>query len=291
MSSVRVWIGAIRPQTLTAGVAPVLVGSALAVADGVFSPGPALAALVGALLIQIGTNLFNDWADFVRGADGPDRLGPARATAQGWLTERQVLSACLLTFLAAIMVGGYLAWVGGWPIVVIGLLSIAAGLAYTGGPYPLAYVGLGDPFVLVFFGVVAVSGTYWLQAMTLTPAVLVASVCVGALATAILVVNNLRDRHSDARAGKRTLVVRFGALFARAEYVALLGAAYLLVVVAVVAGVAPIGWLLVLVTLPLAASELRAVRTTDGAALNRHLGGTGRLGLVFAVALSIGALL
>lgn len=287
----QVWWAAIRPATLAAGATPVLVGTTLAAADGVAQPLAAAAALCGAILIQIGTNLFNDYADFVRGADTGDRLGPARVTQKGWLTTREVAWASVAAFGLAVAVGTYLVAIGGWPILVVGALSVACGVLYTGGPWPLGYIGLGDVFVLIFLGVVAVCGTYYVQASVVTPAALLASVGVGAMATAILVVNNLRDRHTDRVAGKRTLVVRFGATFARAEYVALVGLALAIPPLGWAIGVAEPGWMLALLCAPLAGSEVRGVLRTDGVGLNRHLGGTARVGLVYGVLLSVGVLL
>jgi 1,4-dihydroxy-2-naphthoate octaprenyltransferase len=282
-ATTRSWISAIRPATLTASVGPVLVGSALAHADGRLHLPSAAGALLGAALIQIGTNLVNDVADFRRGADGEDRLGPPRAVQQGWLTERAVTRAAFAAFAGALVVGAALVARGGWPVVLIGTASVSAGIAYTAGPWPLGYHGLGDVFVLAFFGVVAVCGTYFVQALTVTPTVVAASVAIGSLATAILVVNNLRDRETDARVGKRTLAVRFGARFARAEYAALLGSAYVIS--------ASFGWLAPLLTLPWAAAEVRAIRSADGAALNPHLGRTAGLGLAFCALLAAGVVL
>ncbi len=290
-STPTIWLAAIRPATLTAGVAPVLVGTALAFSDGVFHPWPALAALAGALLIQIGTNLFNDYADFEKGADTEERIGPARAVQKGWLTAHQVAAASAVAFAAAVAVGVYLVMVAGWPIVVLGLASVACGVLYTGGPRPLGYVGLGDVFVLAFFGVAAVCGTYYVQALTVSAAAVLCSLAVGALATAILVVNNLRDRFTDAKAGKRTLAVRFGARFARAEYVVLVAGAYAAVVAGWASGIGGAGWLLALLSAPLAVAEVRGVLASDGPALNAHLGGTARLGIVFGGLLALGAVL
>jgi 1,4-dihydroxy-2-naphthoate polyprenyltransferase len=287
----RIAAAAIRPATLWVSVVPVFVGSALAAADGSFLWLPALAALVGALLIQIGTNLVNDAADFASGADDATRLGPARATQRGWLDGRAVWAAAWACFLLALIPGGYLVAVAGWPLVAIGGVSILSGLAYTAGPYPLGYIGLGDVFVLVFFGGVAVGGTYYVQALTLTPRVALAAIPVGLLATAILVVNNLRDRDGDARVGKRTLVVRFGERFGRRQYAACLVLAYGLPALAVALGHVSVGWLLPLVSLPLALIQLRALRTVDGAALNPHLGATARLQLIYGLLAAGGALL
>ncbi len=274
------WVAAIRPATLTAAVGPVLVGTALASADGVAHLPAAGAALLGALLIQIGTNLVNDLADFRRGADDADRLGPPRAVQRGWLTERAVAAGAACAFAGALAVGTYLVWRGGWPIAALGLASVGAAVAYTAGPWPLGYHGLGDLFVLAFFGLAAVGGTYYVQAGTVTPAVIAAGVAVGALATAILVVNNLRDRHTDARVGKRTLAVRFGASFARLEYAALLAVAYVIA--------ASAGWVAPLLSLPWAVLQVRSLRSADGAALNAHLGSTAKLGLAFSVLLALG---
>jgi 1,4-dihydroxy-2-naphthoate octaprenyltransferase len=284
----KAWWLAIRPRTLTAGSVPVAVGTGLAYAHGKAAWLPAVAALVGALLIQIGTNLGNDYHDHKSGADGPDRLGPERASAQGWIDPSSVLAGALVCFGAAILLGIYLVAVGGWPVVAIGLTSVLAGYAYTGGPYPLGYHGLGDLFVLVFFGAVAVLGTYYVQALTVVPAGWLAAIPVGGLGTAILVVNNLRDLRSDARAGKRTLIVRFGERFGRAEYATMLLASF-----ATPPALLALGWagpavLLPLVSLPLAIGPWRLVRTAAGAPLNAALAGTAKLQLVFGLLFAIG---
>lgn len=262
----------------------------MAAADGSWDLGVVVAALVGAILIQIGTNLFNDYEDFKRGADNENRLGPARATQRGWLTPAQVLRGAVISFIGAVLAGITLVVIGGWPIVAVGLVSILCGVLYTGGPYPLAYVGLGDLFVMLFFGNVAVTATYFLHTATITPEVLWASVAVGAIATAILVVNNLRDRHTDALAHKRTLAVRLGARFSRIQYTALLAAAYVIPAGLALFTARP-GWALCLLSAPLALGETRAVWTRDGAALNPHLGGTARLGLVHGALMAVGVLL
>ena len=238
VSGARAWMLAARPKTLSAAAAPVFVGTGLAAAHGTYLPAPAAAALVGALLIQIGTNLANDYYDFVRGGDTEDRVGPTRVTQAGIIPPKQVWWGMVLTLLAALLVGIYLVSVGGWPIVWIGLASLGCAVAYTGGPYPLAYHGLGDPFVFVFFGLVAVGGTYWVQAPTLPGDVLLAGVGVGALNTAILVANNLRDLETDAVAGKRTLAVRLGLLGSRIEYVLLVAVGFSVPLL----GVALYGW-------------------------------------------------
>ncbi|WP_418284628.1 1,4-dihydroxy-2-naphthoate polyprenyltransferase [Halorubrum sp. DTA46] len=298
----RAWMIAARPQTLPAAAAPVIVGVGLAIEAGAFAPLPALAAFVGAALIQIGTNFANDYYDAIQGADTDDREGFTRVVASGLIEPGEVKRAMWLTFAAAILVGTYLVSVGGVPILVIGLASVAAGIAYTGGPYPLGYHGLGDLFVFVFFGVVAVTGTYYVQAAalvggafplwipsgTVTLAAVVASLPIAALSTNILVVNNVRDREEDAQTGKRTLAVRFGYRFARVEYLALLALAYLTPFWFLARGYG-LATLLPLVTLPLAAAVARTVLTeTAGDALNPALESTGKLLAAYAVAFAVG---
>jgi 1,4-dihydroxy-2-naphthoate octaprenyltransferase len=289
----RVWIQAIRPKTLTAAVVPVLVGTGLAYAHGGARLAPALAALVGALLIQIGTNLTNDYYDFKKGADTAARLGPPRVTQQGLIPPGHVLTAALGAFALALLVGLYLTWVGGWPILVIGVASVLSGYAYTGGPFPLGYHGLGDVFVLVFFGFVAVGGTYFVQTGSVTPAVWLAGLPVGALGTALLAVNNLRDVDTDVTAGKRTLAVRFGRSFARGEYGTLLVVAFAAPALMKALGLAGTEALLSWLAAPLALGPLRGVMNEQGVALNVALHGTARLqlgfGCLFALGLALGS--
>ncbi len=284
----KAWALATRPKTLVAGVVPVAVGSALAFHDGAFSVPVALAALVGALFIQVGTNLANDYYDFKKGADTSKRLGPPRATQQGWLAPKTVLTGAFVCFASAFVVGMYLVSVAGVPIVVIGLTSILAGYAYTGGPFPLAYHGLGDVFVLVFFGFVAVGGTYFAQTQTLTMTTLFAAVPVGLLGVALLAVNNTRDAETDVEAGKRTLVVRFGTGFGKAEYLATIVVSALVPVALWATGRATSWVLLPLISLPLALAPARLVLGQRGAVLNQALAGTARLQLVFGVLFAIG---
>jgi len=302
VSRTRAWVMASRPQTFPAAASPVIVGVGLAVRDGVFAPLPALFALVGALLIQIGTNFANDYYDAVQGADTADREGFTRVTAGGLIDPAEVKRAMYLTFAAAILVGVYLVYVGGLPILVVGLLSVASGIAYTGGPYPLGYHGLGDVFVFVFFGLVAVTGTYyvqaaavladafplWIPAGTVTLAALVASLPVAAISTDILVVNNVRDREEDAASGKNTLAVKFGYTFSRAEYVALLVLAYLVPGWFYVTTADPAVFLPYL-SLPLAALVTRTVLTeTKGEVLNPALSRTGQLLALYSVLFAVG---
>lgn len=287
-SALAAWALATRPKTLVAGVVPVAVGSALAVRAGVFQTLPALSCLVGALFIQIGTNLVNDFFDFKRGADTAERLGPARATQQGWLSPRAVFTGAMVCFGLAFAVGLYLVWVAGWPLVVIGLTSLLAGYSYTGGPFPLAYHGLGDIFVLVFFGFVAVGGTYFVQAGTVTPTVLLAALPVGLLGVALLAVNNTRDEPTDRAAKKRTLVVRFGPSFGRAEYVACVALSALVPPLMWGLGLASPWVLLAWLALPLAVPPLRLVLKQSGATLNLALAQTARLQLVFGILFAAG---
>jgi 1,4-dihydroxy-2-naphthoate octaprenyltransferase len=287
VSTREAWVMAARPQTLPAGASPVVVGMGLAVNAGVFTPLPALAALVGALLIQVGTNFANDYYDAVKGADTDDREGFTRVTAGGLIPPRQVKYAMVATYGLAVVVGAYLVAVGGVPILVVGLSSIAAGILYTGGPYPYGYRGLGDLFVFVYFGVVAVTGTYYVQAVTaagvgLFPtwmppgtvplSAVVASLPAAGLSTAILVVNNIRDRETDAQAGKQTLAVLLGYRWSRVEFLALVGMAYVVPVVFAVDPAYGLPALAPLASLPLAAAVSRTVLTsTDGGALNPAL--------------------
>jgi 1,4-dihydroxy-2-naphthoate octaprenyltransferase len=267
---------------------PVIVGTAVAIGEGVFRLGPALAALLGALLIQIGTNLANDVFDYQKGADTTARLGPLRVTQAGLLSPGQVLAGMWLTFGLAVLIGIYLVVLGGWPIVVIGLLSIASGIAYTGGPFPLGYRGLGDLFVFIFFGLVAVCGTYYVQAGAVSTAAWWASVPIGLLATAILVVNNLRDIDTDRAAGKKTLAVRFGAKGAQAEYALLVGLAYFVPGVMGLTGISTPWVLLVWLSIPLAIRQMRFVFTETGRVLNQALAGTARLELIYGLLFSVG---
>ena len=265
-----------------------LVGTGAAWADGAFAAGPALAALVGASLLQVGANFANDVFDFERGADTEERLGPQRATQQGWITAAQMKRAMWLAFAGAMLAGLYLTWVAGWPVMALGLLSIAAAYLYTGGPKPYGYLGLGDLSVFVFFGFGAVAGTYYVQAHTVSALSLWASVPVGALATAILVVNNLRDIETDRRANKLTLAVRLGDAATRHYYALLLAAAYAVPVGLVIAGRAG-GWaLLPFLSLPLAVRLARRMRSERGLSLNGCLVQTARLEVVFGVLFALG---
>ena len=284
-----VWWLATRPKTLPAAVLPVFIGGVLARADGVFVWPPWLAALAGALLIQIGTNFTNDLCDFLKGTDDADRIGPRRATQAGWVSPARMRVAVIVVFMLAVLVGVYLVMRGGWPVVAIGLASIACGVLYTAGPRPLGYLGLGDLFVLLFYGPVAVGGTYYVVTLDMTAAVLALSVPPALMATAVLAVNNLRDVDSDRRTGKRTLAVRLGRGFARAEYVTLIAVAALFPLLFAF-GPAGRPWVaLTLLVLPAAWPVARRVlRETDGPALNEALAATGRLMLLYGLLFAIG---
>ena len=302
----KVLVLATRPNTLAASFTPVLVGFAVASRElGALDPAPAFRFWVFACLIQIGTNLHNDYADFVKGADTDERVGQARATQKGWLSPGQTAGLSTAALVAAASIGASLArrpGCGGW-MTFVTVTSVFNALAYTGGPFPLGYVGLGnvsigysglgDVFVFAYFGLVATLAPYYLALEEGAPracpgALLAAAVAVGCLATAIIVVNNLRDRHTDVRAGKRTLAVRFGGAAARAEYLALVLAAYGAVAACVALRAAPAAWLLPLLSAPLAAKTTRSVFAEEGAALNAYVGGTAKLQLLFGLLLTAG---
>ena len=300
----RAWLMAARPQTLPAAAAPVLVGTGLAVYRDVFAPLPALAALVGALLIQVGTNFANDYYDAQSGVDSDEREGFTRVTQSGLIGPTEIRRAMVGTFALAIVLGTYLVFVGGLPIVVVGLSSVAAGVLYAGGPYPFGSYGLGDFFVFVFFGLVAVTGTYYVQAAsfaqsfplwlppgTLPLAAVVASLPAAGLSTNILVVNNLRDRETDMAAGKRSLAVIVGYRWSRVEFLCMTGMAYTIPLVFWLTGYGALV-LAPLLTLPYAARIAATVLTrTDGDALNPALEQVGKLlaahSLLFALGLAV----
>lgn len=290
-SRFKVWWAAIRPATLWAGAAPVFVGAGLSVQAQVGWDQARiltlLSALIGAILIQIGCNLVNDYADFERGTDDEHRIGPARAAAQGWLSASDLKRGAAICLGGAALLGIYLTMVGGLPILALGIASILCAYAYTAGPFPLAYLGLGDLFVMLFFGLGAVGGTTWLLTSTLTWVHLTVGWSVGALATAILVVNNLRDRVGDEANGKRTLAVRFGARVARLEYTALLLSA-LVIPLGFAAYFGQWRWIAPWMIAPLAIRRIRSIWTLDGPELNPLLGQTAQLELLFCLALTLG---
>jgi 1,4-dihydroxy-2-naphthoate octaprenyltransferase len=287
MKTATAWFLACRPKTLSVSLSPVLVGTAIAWHNsGRVLWLPLLAAALAAALIQIGTNLFNDVGDFRRGADTPGRLGPKRATAEGWLAAGVVEAAAWLAFVLAFVCGIYLVWHGGWPMVGIGLASLAAGWAYTGGPAPIAYRPLGEVFVFIFFGLVAVGGSYYLQALTLTPLAVFAAALVGLHAAAVITVNNYRDRDGDARNGKNTLAVVLGRRATRRLYTIEMLAPYALLPLLA----ASLGWraALPLLSLPLAVRLIaRFHREAPGAVFNDILAATAGLQLAFALLLAL----
>ena len=291
ISPARAWMLAARPRTLPAALAPVIVGTALALRDGMFAPGPAIAAVLVALLLQIGANFANDVFDFRRGADTHERLGPTRVTQSGLIAERQVLAATIGVIVLAAIAGFYLVLRGGIPILILGIAAIIATLAYTGGPFPLGYNGLGEVFVLIFFGFVAVAGTYYVQSLQLTTTAIAAAIPVGMLVTNILVINNLRDLDTDRKAGKRTLAVRFGRAGTQLEYLALIIIAYLTPALLWLTGALGPWGLLTWLTLPLAVRLVRQTRQETGRALNKTLGGTAQLELLFSILFAVGILL
>lgn len=290
-SDIKNWILASRPKTLWAGACPVVLGTAMAYDAGLLHLPSAIAALNGALLIQVGTNFANDYYDGLKGTDDENRKGPARAVASGLIAPEVMKRATILTMLLVFVPGAYILWRGGLPFLIIGIVSILSGIAYTGGPYPLAYNGLGDIFALVFFGPVAVGGTYYLQAYAIPPEVLIAGLAPGLFSVAILTVNNLRDIEGDAAAGKRTLPVRFGPGFARFEYIASL----LVATIAIPVGLAfytgahyasTAAGLVFLIAIP--AYKALYNSPDDGPVMNATLANTGKYLLIFTILFSVG---
>jgi len=287
----QIWWLAIRPRTLPAAAAGVFAGCALALHDHTFRPLPALAALLVALLLQIGSNLANDVFDFERGADSARNSGPLRVTQSGLLTPAQVKAGMISVFVLAGLIGLYLAFVAGWIVLLVGLAAIFSAIAYTGGPFPLGYYGLGDLFVFIFFGLACVAGTYFVQAGNVTPAAWCMSLPVGLIIVGILVVNNLRDLPTDLQAGKHTLAVLLGRRFARGEYLACLLVAFLCLPIFCALGLLPWSALLAWLAFPLAVRLTRVVFMQTGQALNAALAGTGQLALAFSLLFLVGMVL
>lgn len=291
-TTVKPWLMAFRPKTLTAAVVPVLVGTALAFRiAGEVNIWMSVWALLGALFIQIGTNLFNDALDFKKGADTAERLGPQRVTQSGLISEKGVMIAGSISFLLAILCGVPLVLEGGWVIVVIGLISLFFGYTYTGGPFPLAYKGLGDLFVVLFFGLVAVGGVYYLHTGQFSAEAVVAGLQVGLMATVLIAINNLRDIHQDKKVDKRTLAVRFGISFARMEIMLLLGLSFALSVYWFFQG----HWAAALLPLVLGPSAWRLMQgvqqSEPGPIYNTYLAQAGFVHLLFGIQLSLGLFL
>ena len=287
-SPFKIWLTAIRPKTLWAAFAPVLIGGAMAVEAGVFHFVSALLALIGAVCIQIATNFYNDFADFEKGADTDDRKGPTRVTQSGWVSPQSMRVATFLVFGLAVLSGIYLMFRGGVPIIIIGILSIVSGVMYTAGKYSLAYVGLGDLFVLIFFGPVAVGGTYYVQALGINLTVLVAGIAPGLLAVAILLVNNIRDREEDRLAGKKTIVVRYGHTFGISCYAfSIFGAALIPLLLFLMSGTHVWALLAMLILFPGWINLSKLIKTPPSPKLNPILGATARLLLIYSVIFAI----
>lgn len=288
---IKIWFMAIRPKTLAAAIAPVMLGTGMAGGDGVFHIPSAALCLAAALLIQIGTNLANDYFDFKKGADTSERVGPTRVTQAGLVSPNAVLTAAGITFILAAIMAAQLFLRGGWPIAVIAGLSILSGILYTAGPKPLGYIGLGEVFVLIFFGPVAVAGTYYVQSLEINLAIILAGFGPGFLSAAILAVNNLRDIETDRKSGKMTLAARFGPGFAKAEYLTFV----------ILTALIPVGIYLMIhdheeilysvIFLLLAIPVIHRVYTSEGRELNKALGLTGVLLLIYSLAFSIGWIL
>ncbi|MCZ7557191.1 MAG: 1,4-dihydroxy-2-naphthoate polyprenyltransferase [Bacteroidia bacterium] len=287
ISRAQAWLLASRPKTLPAAFAPVMVGTAVAYAEGAFTPLPAVMALLCALLIQIATNLANDYFDYIKGADTEHRIGPVRVVQSGLIPPETVRNVMIGVLAVTFLLGLYLVYLGGWPVLLIGIASLVCAVLYTAGPWPLAYVGLGDVFVFLFFGIVAVTGTHFVQALYWSPDALLASLPIGALSTAILVVNNYRDIDTDKLTGKRTLAVRIGKSATRTQYYVLLAGAFLYPTLHLLAGHSLL-YVFPLLTAPLAFYAARIVASqSDGQALNHALAMTGRLLAIYATLLSV----
>ncbi len=288
-TSLQAWMLAIRPKTLPAGAVPVVLASALAAVDGHFHFLKALVALVCVLGIQVATNFINEIYDFRKGADTAERLGPTRTVAAGLISEKTMINVSASLVGAVFLLGLYLVSTSGWPIFLLGLLSLIFAWAYTGGPYPIAYSGFGDLFVFIFFGLVAVGGTYYVQAHTLLPPVLLAAVAPGLFSVNILLVNNIRDIATDRIVGKMTLPARIGASWARRLYVILTVIAFLVPLLLSLSGYSPWG-MLSLLSLPLAVSMIRQLYASEGRELNDVLAGTGKLLTLHGILFSVGLL-
>lgn len=285
------WTLAIRPRTLPAAAAGVMMGASLAWRDGYFRIDAVLVCLFTALLLQIGSNLANDVFDFEHGTDTAERLGPTRVTQAGMLTPREVKIGMGVVFVLSALLGLYLAWLGGWVIIVMGIAAIISAIAYTGGPFPIGYYGLGDIFVFIFFGLASVAGTYYIQAGTVTTAVWWMTIPPGLIITAILVVNNLRDLENDRKAGKHTLAVRLGEQGTKVQYMICMAIAYLVLIPAIGLHLIPWTTLLAWLSLPITYQASRVVLTQKGRPLNAALAKTGQTALVFSLLFWVGLLL
>ena len=289
INRLKIWIEAARPKTLWASIAPVIIGTAMAYSDGKWDPVIAMLTVLSAMMIQIGTNYANDYYDYFKGADTKERIGPVRATGSGLVKPEVMKKAFLMAFGLAIVFGLYLITRGGWPILIIGTFSVLFGLLYTGGPFPLGYKGLGEIFVLIFFGPVAVGGTYYLQTLDINLIVILAGLSPGLISTALLTVNNLRDIHTDEKAGKRTLAVRFGPIFARIEYLLSILIACLMPLILLIMDPAHPYSLAAVLVIILAGHPLKAVLFEEiSPELNNVLARTGKILLFYSLVFSLG---
>ena len=285
----KIWIEALRPKTLWASFAPVLIGTAMAYSDGKWDPIIAIFTMISAVLIQIGTNFANDYFDFFKGADTKKRIGPVRATASGLVKPKTMKIAYFTTFSFSIVFGFYLIERGGWPILIIGIFSVLFGILYTGGPFPLGYKGLGEIFVLIFFGPVAVGGTYYLQTQTINQYVMIAGLAPGLFSVAILTVNNFRDIETDKAANKKTLAVRFGKEFAITQYISTVIAASLIPIILCVCFRSNYWSLISILTLIIAVSPIKMIISNpDAETLNKMLAKTGILLIIYSILFAIG---
>lgn len=292
LSKVEIWKLAIRPKTLPAALGPVFVGTAFALHFDTFQILPALAAMIGAVLLQIASNLANDYFDYLKGYDTEERIGPVRVAASGLLSIEELRNGLVLTIILSMIIGLYLIYVGGIAILIIGLLSILFALAYSGGPFPLASNGLGDLFVFIFFGLVAVNGTYFVQSGEIATEVIIGSIPVGLLITAILVVNNYRDIETDQKTGKFTLAVGLGHKWTRVYYLALLVISYAVPIVLFLSGNYTVAILLPLISIPLGVKHTKTLYDQiDGPKLNQALAGTAKLGLIYSILFSVGIII
>jgi len=291
-NSIQTWLLAFRPKTLPAAIAPVIIGLSYAYHLGIFKPFITFCTLFASILIQIGTNLANDVYDFEKGTDTEERLGPKRVTQAGLLTPQQVKKAMIFTFLFALLIGCYLAWIGGWPIVIIGSFAILSGIAYTGGPFPLGYNGLGDFFVFIFFGIVAVPGTFYLQGGELFDSfAIILGIVMGLMADCILIVNNIRDADNDIKTGKRTLAVIFGKKASKIQYSIFAIIPYLFPFWIFHHAFPKLAFFIVLFSLPICLRNIFDIWKKSGASLNLVLANTARLQFVYTILLAIGFLI
>ncbi len=291
LSKTESWILASRPKTLLAAIVPVLIGSVLAVNVGKYHLAASIIALICSIFIQIGTNFVNDLYDFLAGSDSKNRLGPQRALSSGLITVTEMKWAIFITFFTTLLLGMYLVYLAGWVIFLVGILSIFAGIAYTAGPYPLAYNGLGDIFVFIFFGFVGTVGTYFVQALEINSFVVWASIPVGALITNILVVNNYRDVDEDKMHGKNTLAVKFGRKFTRLQYLSFMILSYAILIIVYFTYKQSYYIFLPLLSFPLAVKLIKMIYTLQGTELNKTLELTAKLSAIYGLLFAIGILI